>query len=172
MSLAKPPEFEPIRVQLGQIVSPGYALWSWAQIARGAVEAGRDPSDLDLASNVLVSVDRDAQAARDAVRHVLAYYAHRVEPIVLSTSGADPDEIERVRQAVLHSGVDAGAKLVTDHMIDTFAAARTPARPSTRSHRPKHISLPARKRPACPGPPAPPRPRCFAVTMAARPGTK
>jgi 5,10-methylenetetrahydromethanopterin reductase len=113
-------------VQLGAIVSPGYARWSWAQIARGAVEAGRDPSDLDLASNVLVSVDRDAQAARDAVRHVLAYYAHRVEPIVLSTSGADPDEIERVRQAVLHSGVDAGAKLVTDHMIDTFAAAGTP----------------------------------------------
>ena len=113
-------------VQLGAIVSPGYARWSWVQVARGAREAGRDPGDLDLASNVLVSVDRDGRAARDAVRHVLAYYVHRVEPVVLSTSGADPDEIEVVRQGVLQNGVDTGAKLVTDQMIDTFAAAGTP----------------------------------------------
>jgi len=113
-------------VQLGAIVSPGYARWAWAQIARGAVEAERDPADLDLASNVLVSVDREAQAAREAVRHVLAYYVHRVEPVVLSTSGADPDAIERVRRAVVDNGVDAGAQLVTDEMIDTFAAAGTP----------------------------------------------
>jgi 5,10-methylenetetrahydromethanopterin reductase len=119
-------------VQLGAIVSPGYARWSWAQIARGAIEAGRDPGDLDLASNVLVSVDRDARAARDAVRHVLAYYVHRVEPVVLSTSGADPNDIERVRQAVLADGVDAGAQLVTDQMIDTFAAAGTPEHVSAR----------------------------------------
>jgi 5,10-methylenetetrahydromethanopterin reductase len=113
-------------VQLGAIVSPGYARWSWAQIARGAREAGREPAAIDLASNVLVSVDRDAQAARDAVRRVLAYYVRRVEPVVLSTSGADPDALERVRRGVLDDGVDAGAKLVTDEMIDTFAAAGTP----------------------------------------------
>jgi 5,10-methylenetetrahydromethanopterin reductase len=113
-------------VQLGAIVSPGYVRWSWAQIARGARDAGRDPAALDLASNVLVSVDRDARAARDAVRPVLAYYVHRVEPVVLSTSGADPREIERVRGGVLESGVEASAKLVTDGMIDTFAAAGTP----------------------------------------------
>jgi 5,10-methylenetetrahydromethanopterin reductase len=113
-------------VQLGAIVSPGYVRWSWAQIAQGASDAGRDPAALDLASNVLVSVDRDARAARNAVRPVLAYYVHRVEPVVLSTSGADPEEVERVRRGVLDDGVDAGAKLVTDRMIDTFAAAGTP----------------------------------------------
>jgi 5,10-methylenetetrahydromethanopterin reductase len=113
-------------VQLGAIVSPGYVRWSWAQIARGAVDAGRNPADLDLASNVLVSVDHDARAARDAVRDVLAYYVHRVEPVVLSTSGANPDEIERVRQSVADNGVEASAKLVTESMIDTFAAAGTP----------------------------------------------
>jgi 5,10-methylenetetrahydromethanopterin reductase len=119
-------------VQLGAIVSPGYARWSWAQIARGATAAGREPGDLDLASNVLVSVDRDARAARDAVRHVLAYYVHRVEPVVLSTSGADPEEIERVRQGVLDHGVATAAQLVTDGLIDTFAAAGTPEQVAAR----------------------------------------
>jgi len=119
-------------VQLGAIVSPGYARWAWAQIAAGAHAAGRDPTSLDLASNVLVSVDRDARVAREAVRNVLAYYVHRVESVVLSTSGADPDEIELVRQAVLDHGVAAGARLVSDALIDTFAAAGTPERVAAR----------------------------------------
>ncbi|TME96267.1 MAG: LLM class flavin-dependent oxidoreductase [Chloroflexi bacterium] len=110
-------------VQLGAIVSPGYVRWAWQQIVRGATEAGRDPSQIDLASNVLASVDADARAARDAVRHVLAYYIHRVEPVVLSTSGADHEELERIRHVVLSDGVEAGARLVTDGLIDVFAAA-------------------------------------------------
>jgi 5,10-methylenetetrahydromethanopterin reductase len=113
-------------VELGAIVSPGYAHWSWQQIAAGAVAAGRDPASLDLASNVLVSVDRDARAARDAVRLVLAYYIHRVEAVVLSTSGADPEEIEHVRRAVVDQGVFAGARLLSDGLIDVFAAAGAP----------------------------------------------
>lgn len=113
-------------VQLGAIVSPGYVRWAWAQIASGARSAGRDPSTLDLASNVLVSVDPNPRLARDAVREVLAYYIHRVEPIVLSTAGADPEEIERVRRAVLEEGLAAGAGLITDGLIDAFAAAGDP----------------------------------------------
>jgi 5,10-methylenetetrahydromethanopterin reductase len=113
-------------VQLGAVVSPGYVRWAWQQIVRGAESAGRNPADLDLASNVLVSVDPSPQRALDAVRRVLAYYIHRVEPIVLSTSGADPEAIERVRAAVLESGVDAGARVVTDELIDVFAAAGDP----------------------------------------------
>src|SRR6202021_325150 len=84
------------------------------------------PGELDLGSNVLVGVDRDARAARAAVRSVLAYYAARVEPVVLTTSGGDPDELARVQRAVTDHGVDAGAALVTDGLIDTFAAAGDP----------------------------------------------
>src|SRR5205807_7431888 len=112
-------------VQLGAIVSPGYVRWAWQQIVRGATEAGRDASQIDLASNVLASVDADARAARDAVRHVLAYYIHRVEPVVLSTSGADHEELARVTQMVMADGVAAGAALVSDALIDMFAAAGT-----------------------------------------------
>jgi 5,10-methylenetetrahydromethanopterin reductase len=121
-------------VQLGAIVSPGYVRWSWSQISDGATRAGRNPADLDLASNVLVSVDRDAHLARAAVRHVLAYYIHRVESVVLSTSAADPEEIERVRRSVLDSGVEAGARVVSDGLIDAFAAAGEPDHVAARLH--------------------------------------
>ncbi len=119
-------------VQLGAAVSPGYVHWAWQQIGRGASQAGRDASQLDLASNVLVSVDRDARAARHAVRDVLAYYIHRVERVVLETSGADPDELARIAQAVRHQGVASGAELVSDHVVDTFAAAGTPVQVAER----------------------------------------
>ena len=113
-------------VQLGAIVSPGYAAWAWEQIARGAIEAGRDPTTIDLASNVLLSVDTDARAARDAVRRVLAYYIQRVEAVVLSTSAADPSRLREIAVAVREQGVEAGAALLDDEIIDVFAAAGEP----------------------------------------------
>jgi 5,10-methylenetetrahydromethanopterin reductase len=119
-------------VQLGAIVSPGYLSWSWQQVAHGARAANRDPADLDLASNVLVSVDHDAGAAREAVKHVLAYYIHRVEPVVLSTSGADPGTIDLVRRSVMQHGVPAGVAHITDELIDVFAAAGTPGHVASR----------------------------------------
>jgi 5,10-methylenetetrahydromethanopterin reductase len=113
-------------VELGAAVSPGYARWACEQIAAGIRTAGREAAEIDLASNVLVSVDHDARAARDAVREVLAYYLHRVEPVVLSTSGADPELLQRVRQTVLEQGVAAGARLIDGSLIDAFAAAGEP----------------------------------------------
>jgi 5,10-methylenetetrahydromethanopterin reductase len=119
-------------VQLGAIVSPGYVRWSWQQVVRGATEAGRDPSAIDLASNVLLSVDPDPRAARDAVRRVLAYYIHRVEPVVLSTSGADPEQLEQIRRVVSDEGVDAAVLRVSDSLIDVFAAAGEPGHVASR----------------------------------------
>src|SRR4029453_3853302 len=69
---------------------------------------------------------RDARAAKDSVKQVLAYYIHRVEPVVLSTSGADSEEIAHIRSTVLESGVEAGARLIGDDLIDVFAAAGEP----------------------------------------------
>ncbi len=119
-------------VQLGAITSPGYARWAWDRIEAGAKAAGRDPAKLDLTSNILVSVDDDETAARDAVRTVLAYYLHRVEGVVIDTSGADAEHVRRVRTAVESDGVRAGARWVTDDLIDVFAAAGTPRYVATR----------------------------------------
>jgi len=112
-------------VQLGALVSPAYARWSRERLAVGAARAGRPSDDLLVSSNVLVSVGRDRGEARRAVREVLAYYLTRVEGVVIETSGADPDDVAAVRAAAQADGVPAGAALVSDHLIDTFAAAGT-----------------------------------------------
>lgn len=113
-------------VELGAITSPGYARWAWGQVAAGAREAGRDPASLDLVSPVLVSVGTDRAAARDAVRRVLAYYLWRVSGVVVDESGADLGQVDAVRAAVEAGGADAGAAVVTDELVDVFAATGEP----------------------------------------------
>jgi 5,10-methylenetetrahydromethanopterin reductase len=112
-------------VQLGALVSPAYTRWASERLAAGAARRGRSVGDLLVASNVLISVGDDRLAARRAVREVLAYYLARVEGVVVDTSGADPDNVAAVRAAVRSSGVSAGAALVADQVLDTFAAAGT-----------------------------------------------
>lgn len=113
-------------VQLGAIVSPGYVRWSLDQLAIGAARSSRSVDEVVVSSNVLVSVDEDRLAARDAVREVLAYYLWRVEGVVVERSGADPDNVTAVRAAVTEGGAAAGGKLLDDQVIDTFAATGPP----------------------------------------------
>src|SRR5262249_34118724 len=101
-------------VQLGALVSPGYTPWARAHLATGARRSPRPARRLTVSSNVLVSVGDDRREARRAVRAVLAYYLARVEGVVVDTSGADPDNVAVVRDAVRTRGVDAAATLVSD----------------------------------------------------------
>lgn len=119
-------------VQLGAITSPGYARWAWERIAVGARSVGRDPAEVDLAANVLVSIDDNPRAARDAVREVLAYYLSRVDGVVVEAAGADLEEVALVKRTVALAGIRPGAAAVTEELIDVFAAAGAPGQVAER----------------------------------------
>jgi 5,10-methylenetetrahydromethanopterin reductase len=110
-------------VELGAIMSTGYVRWALGVIGQGAAAAGRDPASQDIAAPLMVSVGTDAKAAREAVKAGLAYYLHRVENVVHAHSGADAGTIQRIREVTGERGAEAGAALVTDEIIDTFAVA-------------------------------------------------
>ena len=110
-------------VQLGALMSPSYVAWAAERVAEGARSRGRDPAKVLVSGNVLTSLATDRKAARREVREVLAYYLARVEGVVVDRSGADPQAVTAVREAVRSGGVQAGARAVGEHLIDTFAAA-------------------------------------------------
>ncbi len=112
-------------VQLGAITSVAYTRWAVDRIAAGAKRAGRDGRALLVTGNVLTSVGESRTEARDAVREVLAYYLARVEGVVVDLAGADLEAVAAVRIAVAEGGVEAGAKAVSESLIDTFAVAGT-----------------------------------------------
>ena len=113
-------------VQLGAITSVGYVRWARERLSAGAERAGRSVDDLLLSANVLTSVGPDRAAARDAVKEVLAYYLARVEGVVVDEAGADGDAVAAVRAAVADGGEQAGAKVLSDSLVDVFAVAGTP----------------------------------------------
>lgn len=113
-------------VELGALMSTGYVRWALSVIAEGARSAGRDPASQDIAAPLMVSISRDAKAAREAVKPRLAYYLHRVEKVVHAHSGAEAADIQRVRDVTTERGPQEGAKVVTDEIIDTFAVAGDP----------------------------------------------
>ncbi len=112
-------------VQLGAITSPGYTRWAVGRLAAGAARAGRPMGELLVSGNVLTSVGRDRALARAAVKPVLAYYLWRVEGVVVDQSGADPDAVAAVRRATAEGGPEAGAAVIGDELVDTFAVAGT-----------------------------------------------
>ncbi len=112
-------------VQLGAITSAGYTAWAYEHLVVGARRSGRKMSDILVSGNILTSVGRDRAEARDAVRRVLAYYLWRVEGVVVSESGADPEAVQAVRDAMNNSGPHAAASLINDHLIDTFSVSGT-----------------------------------------------
>ena len=112
-------------VQLGAITSVGYTRWARERLAAGAARAGRSIDDLLLSANVLTSVGPDRAEARDAVKQVLAYYLARVEGVVVDAAGADMDAVAAVRAAVAEGGEEAGAAVLSDSLVDTFAVAGT-----------------------------------------------
>ena len=110
-------------VELGALMSTGYIRWALDVIGEGAASVGKDPASQDIAAPLMVSVAADAKAARDAVRVRLAYYLQRVETVVHAHSAADAADIQRVREVTTERGPQAGAAVVTDEIIDTFAVA-------------------------------------------------
>jgi 5,10-methylenetetrahydromethanopterin reductase len=96
--------------------------------ARETVSAARGASadrPCRILAYVPVAIGRDAGAARDAVRPLLArYFAHLHGQVILSEAGVSEADTLAIRQA--RAGGVSGAALVTDAHVDTFALAGTP----------------------------------------------
>jgi 5,10-methylenetetrahydromethanopterin reductase len=113
-------------VQLGALANPGYIEWAWEQISQGAEDHGRDPASIDLVASVLVRVDRSSERARDRALNLLAFWLQRVDWSVIQHSGADLSRVKAIRRSVERYGIGPALPLITDDVIDAFAAVGDP----------------------------------------------
>jgi probable F420-dependent oxidoreductase len=94
-------------------------------VAEGARKAGRDPSEIDLAADVICSVSPDRDVAmRRAKIHVGFYMSHPVSDIVIELHGLQ-DEQAAVRQALMTEGL-AGLEKTDEKLVETFSISGTP----------------------------------------------
>lgn len=108
---------------LSVLAGPKYVEFAAEQAAKGAARAGRSGEHL-MPTFSIFNVDDDGQAARDAVRAVVAFYLFAVGPTALS---GVYDANDRLVELINEGGADAIAEQMPDEWLDHFAIAGTPA---------------------------------------------
>jgi alkanesulfonate monooxygenase SsuD/methylene tetrahydromethanopterin reductase-like flavin-dependent oxidoreductase (luciferase family) len=84
---------------------------------RGAEEAGKDPSKMEIICKVRCSIAQNYASAREALSHALTYYALADYYRNLLTRMGFGEEVEGMRAAWKTSGFHAARQLVTDRLF-------------------------------------------------------
>ncbi|MDE3078206.1 MAG: LLM class flavin-dependent oxidoreductase, partial [Chloroflexota bacterium] len=87
-------------------------------VRAGAIEAGRDPSQLEFMAKVRVSIHKDREVAKAKLKQVLTFYNladHYKDMVVEMGFG---EESARIQEAYKQGGFKAAMAHVTDRMVE------------------------------------------------------
>lgn len=116
-------------VLLTMMCARSHAAWATEQVREGAEAAGRETPT--VAAYLPVAVDDDGDAARLAMKAMIAYFAARwadlefLSSLFTKWSDLDPERLQAVKASIAAGG--DGSELISDSTLDEFAVAGTPA---------------------------------------------
>jgi 5,10-methylenetetrahydromethanopterin reductase len=99
------------------VMPPAAAPDVVAAIHAGALRAGRDPTEVEIAACVWLSIAADGAAAAASLRPIVAYFAPYFLDEQLAPAGLTRDDFEPVRQALTAADYAGAAAAVTDDML-------------------------------------------------------
>ena len=114
-------------------------------VDRGAVEAGREPGDVDLAQMIPTYVSDDGELARERMRYRAAFKIFMLPRYRARMAEAGfGDEVGVVRETYAAGEIDRAASLVPDGLIEAFGLVGTPgeARAKIEEFRMAGVTLP------------------------------
>lgn len=103
---------------LPMITPPESAGYMVSEITAGAVAAGRDPGDVDIAGCSWLSLAVDRVEATEVLRKMIAYFGPYLEAPALATIDLAPGDFREISELVEAGQYEAAAALVTDEMTD------------------------------------------------------
>ena len=87
-------------------------------IQQGALAAGRDIQNIDVAACIWCSISDDYQAAENVLRDKIAYYGYALSPLILSQLGLVQSDFAEIEQAVMvENDIEKARALVTPAML-------------------------------------------------------
>jgi 5,10-methylenetetrahydromethanopterin reductase len=97
---------------------PDFAEYAVAKISEGARKVGKDPSTVDIAGCVWISIAKDRQsAAIDPLKELVAYFGPLLGVKGLAAVGLSHQEFSPVHEEFKKSGIKSALRLVTDKML-------------------------------------------------------
>jgi 5,10-methylenetetrahydromethanopterin reductase len=128
--------FSPKALQIAGALADG-VLYTWPtpalvrraseSIAESALRAGRDPSRIDISSYFILSIDDDAERARQACRPIVAEYTITAHTVWRKNMLVDDDEVDPVLAAFERGGHEAAVQAVGNSLLEKMAIAGDPA---------------------------------------------
>jgi len=91
-----------------------------SEVRAGALEAGKDPAQVEIICKIRCSIAADRRIARDALSHALTYYALADYYRNLLGRMGFAHEVESMRAAWRSGGFHAARKLITDEMFSNL----------------------------------------------------
>jgi 5,10-methylenetetrahydromethanopterin reductase len=107
-------------VKVGGSANPDIVPVIQRYIAVGEQQAGRPVGSVGVVIGAVSVIDEDRHAAREAARRAVALYLPVVAPLD-PTVEVEPALIERLKQHADRGEFEAGARLVSDDLLDKFA---------------------------------------------------
>jgi len=101
---------------LPMITPPESAGYMVKQITAGALAAGRDPAEVDIAGCGWLSLSEKRSEATDVLRQMIAYFGPHLEAQALETIGLTPADFEPLGGLVNAGRYREAADLVTEKM--------------------------------------------------------
>ncbi len=107
---------------------PADLSWARDRVKEGIAdrEDGDGEGPFDLAAYALVSVAEDGERAHEAARRPVAFVTSGSPPPVLQRHDIDPERAEAIGDAISAGRFGEADDLVTEGMVEAFAAAGTP----------------------------------------------
>jgi alkanesulfonate monooxygenase SsuD/methylene tetrahydromethanopterin reductase-like flavin-dependent oxidoreductase (luciferase family) len=116
-----------------------------AHVAQGAIDAGRQPHDIEMATQLSCNISNDKEAARNPARDRVAMYAARFPRYrkVMEEAGYT-EALQAVSQAWLAGEHEKARRLVPDALLDEMSLIGTPdeVRARIQAYREMGITLP------------------------------
>jgi 5,10-methylenetetrahydromethanopterin reductase len=112
-------------VILNGFVSAAYTKRAVERMRRRLADAGRAEDDFEIASWLMVSVDRDSAKAKDAVRPMVATYLANF-PNIARESGLPQDLLDTIGSVYMGQGVAEAAKHVDDEVVTLLSCSGSP----------------------------------------------
>lgn len=110
---------------LNGFVSADYSRRAIERVHARAADVGRSRERIEIASWLMISVDRDSAKAKDAVRPMVATYLANF-PNIARESGLPDALLETIGQAYAEGGVAKAARHVGDDVVTRLSCAGTP----------------------------------------------
>jgi len=103
---------------LPMITPPESASYMVSAITAGALDAGRNPADVDIAGCAWLSLAENRAAATDILRQMVSYFGPYLEEPALAAIGLTPEDFRPLGRLVEAGKYAEAASLVTDQMTD------------------------------------------------------